>query len=389
MLKRKIWWQTLVTLLILAMVLAACGPAAPEEAAPAEEAAAEEAAPAEEAAAEEAAPAEEEILVAFAYVGPVSDEGWTWTHDVGRQAVEEAFPGMVRTAYIENMPYSEEASRILEQFVADGAKIVVINSEYADFVTKVADAHPDVIFLETNGHRMGENHMWFYPQHWSPTYLIGMAAGLMTETNKLGYVGSFPIPSAYASVNAFPLGAQSVNPDVTTQVVLINSWFDPSAAKQAATALIDGGADFIMDIMDEPAVLQTCNERGVWSATWNTDMRRFGPEKYVSSVSLDWNDFYVSQVQAYFDGTWAAGETGVLLPLAGGVDRDAWGENVPADVQEQVDVVRDMMLNEAFNPFVGPIMDTTGTVRVAEGEELGIYDLYEWGWAVQGVTGLD
>ena len=379
------WILLLAFLLIFVLMSVGCGqqsaPAAVEEETQTE--------PQEEvgsADVEEVEP--EETLIAFAYVGPISDEGWTWTHDQGRLAVEKAFPGKVKTAFIENMPFSDEASRVLEQFVADGAKMIVINSEYADFVTKVADRHPDVIFLEANGHRLGENHKWFYVHHWSPTYLIGMAAGLMTETNKLGYIGSFPVPAVYASANSFQMGAKSVNPDVTTQVVLIDSWFDPSAAKQAATALIDGGADFLMDIMDEPAVLQTANERGVWSATWNTDMRRFGPEKYVSSVSLDWGDFYVSEAKSLLDGTWKSGEEGTLLPLTKGVDRDAWGENVPKDVQEQVDAIRDKMLNEGFNPFVGPIVDANGEVRVAEGETLSPVELFNWDWAVEGVSGL-
>ena len=332
--------------------------------------------------------ADDKAFIAFAYVGPVSDEGWTWTHDQGRQAVEKAFPGKVKTAYIENMPYSDQASRILEQFVADGAKMVIINSGYADFVIKVADKYPDVVFLECNGNRLSKNHKWYYVEHWSPAYLIGMAAGMMTKTNKLGFVGSYPVPSVYTDANALQLGAKSVNPKVTTQVVLIDSWFNPSAAKQAAVALINGGVDFVFDIMDEPAVLQYANEKGVWSATWNTDMRRFGPEKYVSSVSLNWKDFYVSQVKAVLDGAWKTGDNGALLPLAGGVDRDAWGKNVPADVQTKVDAVREKMLKEGFNPFVGPIKDTKGKERVPAGKSLSKMELYTWDWAVEGVSGL-
>lgn len=380
---KKMIWLVITTTLVFGLLAASCSTSAPEPAS--EEPATEEPA-VEEPTAEE--PVEEEqVLVAFAYVGPVSDMGWTWTHDNGRKAVEAAFPGKVKTAYIENMPYSDEASRALEQFVADGAKMIIINSEYADFVTKVADKHPDVVFLECDGHRISQNHVWYYVDHWDPTYLIGMAAGLMTETNKLGYIGSYPVQSVYASANSFHLGARSVNPDVETSVVLINSWFDPAAANQAANALIDDGADFIMDIMDETAALQVEEERGVWGATWNTDQRAAAPTKYVSSVSLDWNDYYISEVDALLNGTWQGDRT-VLLPLGQGVDRDLWGPNVPAEVQTQVDAVRDKMLNEGFNPFVGPIMDTKGEIRVAEGEEMDDMQLYLWDWAVEGVTGL-
>lgn len=367
-----------VLFLMLAAVLAACAqPAAPTQAPE----------PTQPPAATEAPEASEPILIAFAYVGPVSDMGWTWTHDNGRKAVEAAFPGKVKTAFIENMPYSDEASRALEQFVADGAKMIIINSEYADFVTKVADKHPDVVFLECDGHRISKNHIWYYVEHWDPTYLIGMAAGLMTKSNKLGYIGSFPVQSVYASANSFHLGARSVNPNVETKVVLINSWFDPAKANQAANALIDDGVDFIMDIMDETAALQVEEERGVWGATWNTDQRAAAPTKYVSSVSLFWDDYYIKEVGALLDGTWQ-GDRSVLLPLGEGVDRDAWGPNVPADVQAQVDAIRDKMLNEGFNPFVGPIKDTSGEIRVPEGQAMDDMQLYLWDWAVEGVSGL-
>ncbi len=365
-------------LLILVSILAACAaPAAPTQAP-------EPTKPPEPTKAPETS---QPTLIAFAYVGPTSDMGWTWTHDEARKAMEAAFPGKVKTAYIENMPYSDEASRALEQFIADGAKMIFINSEYADFVTKVADKHPDVLFLECDGHRISKNHIWYYVAHWNPTYLIGMAAGLMTKSNKLGYIGSFPVQSVYASVNSFHLGARSVNPKVETKVVLINSWFDPAKANQAANALIDDGADFIMDIMDETAALQVEEKRGVWAATWNTDQRASAPTKYVSSVSLDWKDYYISEVQAFLDGTWK-GDRSVLLPLSKGVDRDAWGPNVPADVQKQVDAVREKMLNAGFNPFVGPIKDTKGTVRVPEGKAMTDSELYLWDWAVEGVSGL-
>jgi basic membrane lipoprotein Med (substrate-binding protein (PBP1-ABC) superfamily) len=344
-------------------------------------------APAEPAKEEAAAPASgEKVKIAFGHVGPVSDEGWTWSHDQGMKAVQKAFPN-VETALVENIPFSEEASRTFEQFVADGAKMVIITSEYADFANKVADAHPEVMFLECDGHRATDNQIWYYVQHWYPAYLIGMAAGLLTKTNQLGYVASFPVQSVYANVNSFHLGARSVNPNISTNVVLINSWFDPAAAKQAGVALVDGKADFLFGIMDEAAYLQVAEERGVWAAMWNTDMRRFGPKAYVSSLVLDWGPFYVSEVQALLDGQWK-GNREILLPLGGGIDRDKWGENVPPEVQQQVDAIRDKMINEGFNPFVGPINDTTGKAKVSEGQAMTNDELYVWEWAVEGVTGM-
>ncbi len=391
--KRSLWWLIIVVL-AGGLLLAACAPAATpapavEEPA-AEEPAAEEPA-AEEPAVEEPAaeePAEEEdFLVAFGHVGPISDEGWTWSHHVGAMAVERELG--VRTVMVESMPFSEETTRILEQFVADGAKVIFITSEYADFVYTVADAHPEVVFLEANGHRTTDNMINYYIEHWDPSFLIGMAAGLMTESNQLGYVGSYPIDSVYTSVNAFHLGARSVNPDVTTSVVLINSWFDPSAANIAANTLIDAGADFLFGIMDEAAYLEVAQERGVWAAMWNTDIRQYGPDAYVSSMMLFWDDFYVEEVRAAMEGTWQGNRETVLLPMPTYTDRDEWGQNVPQEVRDQVDAMRDRMINEGYNPFVGPIYDTDGNLVIAEGEELSDAYLYrEWVWAVEGVTGL-
>jgi basic membrane protein A and related proteins len=386
-------YRLLSTLLLLALLaaLVACAAPAPTAAPtqPPEPAKAEPTAvpPPTTAPEPTKAPEAEATLIGFGYVGPISDGGWTMTHDNGRLAVEKAFPGKVKTAFVESMPYSDEASRALEQFIADGAKMVFINSEYADFVTKVADKHPDVAFLECDGHRVSDNEIWYYVNHWDPTYLIGMAAGMMTKSNKLGYIGSYPVQSVYASANSFLMGARSVNPDATLQVVLIDSWFDPAKAAQAANALIDGGADFVMDIMDETAALQVEEKRGVWGATWNTDQRKAAPTKYVSSVSLDWNDFYTSEVKAVLDGTWKGNRT-VLLPLGKGVDRDAWGPNVPQEVQEKVDAVREKMLNEGYNPFMGPIKDSKGQVRVPEGKTLTPDELYLWDWSVEGVSGM-
>ncbi len=361
--RRSAIWLILVGLMLM-LIMVGCAPATKEATptqavAPTEEAVA----PVEEIT--EEAPPEEEVLIAFAHVGPVSDEGWTWSHDQGRMAVE-AIPG-VRTVMVESMPFSDEATRTLEQFVADGAKAIFITSEYADFVYAVADAHPEVKFLECNGHRTTDNLINYYIEHWDPSYLIGMAAGLMTKTNKLGYIGSYPIDSVYTSVNSFHLGARSVNPNVTTQVVLINSWFDPAAAAQAANTLIDSGVDFLFGIMDEAAYLQVAEERGVYAAMWNTDMRRFGPHAYVSSVELYWDDFYVSEVQAILNGTWQGNRETVLLPIGHGVDRDDWGDSVPQEVRDQVDAVRERMINEGLNVFVGPIYDTKGNLVIPEG----------------------
>jgi basic membrane lipoprotein Med (substrate-binding protein (PBP1-ABC) superfamily) len=215
--------------------------------------------------------------------------------------------------------------------------------------------------------------------------VVGVAAGLMSKSGKLGYVSSFPVPSVYTSTNAFIMGARTVNPTATLQVISINSWFDPQGAAQAGTALLDNGCDFLFGIMDEAAYLQVAERRGIPAAMWNTDIRRYGPNSYVSSIVLDWKAYYVEQARKRLAGTWNG--SGTLLPMGGGIDRDKWGEKVPMDVQQKADAVRTKIMG-GFNPFVGELKDAKGEVKVAAGKAMTEMDLYNWDWSVEGVQGL-
>lgn len=362
----------LVAFLILLMGLGACAPSPTAEIPEETEA--------------ESAPEEEPLFIAFAFNGTLSDEGWTWRANQGRLAVEEAYGDRVRTAYAESVAYSEEGSRVMEQFIADGADMVIENTGYAEILWNVVENHPDVAFMGMNIPKF-ENEKGYYAQTQFSAYLIGVAAGMMTETDQLGYLCSFP--GIYTDVNAFQMGASSVNPDVVTQVACINSWYDPPAARQAAEALIDAGADFLFGIMDDPMMLVVAEENGVWAATKTTDLRRFGPSSYVTSELYLWDDFYVDQVGKLLEGSWSGGDM-ELLPLGVGTDIDDWGENVPQEVRDQVDAIRERMLNEGYTPFVGPIHDSDGNVVIPEGEVLTPeYCFGEWNWTIEGIVGAE
>jgi len=328
---------------------------------------------------------EEDAIIAFGHVGPISDEGWTFSHHQGLLAVKKALP-KAKYIEVESIPYSADATRTFRQFVAQNASIVFLSSEYGDLLHNVSDKAPDIAWLECNGHSVAPNRSWYYVKHWLPTYVTGVAAGLMTKTGKLGYVGSLPVPSVYSGVNAFLMGARSVRPDATMQVILINSWFDPQAAAQAGTALIDNGCDFLFGIMDEAAYLQVAEKRGVPAVMWNTDVRRYGPKSYVSSIVVNWDNFYVGQAKDRLAGTWKPGQQ-ILLDIGKGVDRDAWGASVPEAVQKKADAVRTQMLS-GYSPFVGEIKDIKGTVRVAKGQKMDDMALYNWDWPIEGVSGL-
>ncbi|MCL2427862.1 MAG: BMP family ABC transporter substrate-binding protein [Alphaproteobacteria bacterium] len=329
--------------------------------------------------------AEEDAVIAFGHVGPISDEGWTFSHHQGLLSVKQAFP---KAKYIEvqNIPYSADATRTFRQFVAQGATMVILSSEFGDLLHSVSDKAPQIAWMECNGHTVGQNRGWYYVKHWLPSYVTGVAAGLTSKTGKLGYVGSMPVPSVYGGVNAFLMGARSVNPKATMQVILINSWYDPQAAAQAGTALIDNGCDCLFGIMDEAAYLQVAEKRGVPAVMWNTDVRRYGPKSYVSSIVVDWRKYYVQQVTDRMKGMWKPGQA-TLLGMAEGVDRDAWGASVPENVRKAADAARDKMLR-GWTPFVGEIKDTNGKVRIAKGQTMDDASLYNWSWPIDGVTGL-
>ncbi|WP_122049835.1 BMP family ABC transporter substrate-binding protein [Asaia bogorensis] len=328
--------------------------------------------------------AEEDLLVGFGHTSPINDGGWTQMHDKAIRALKSHFPRM-RSLYVESIPYSADATRLFRQFVAEGAQMVISTSDYGDFIKDVADQAPDVGFLECDGNNVTGNLGWYYITHWYASYVIGIAAARLSHNGRLGYIASFPTTSVIASANATLLGARSVNPEATMRVISINSWFDPQAAASAGAALIDSGCDFLCGIMDDPGYLRVAQQRGVWAAMWNTDMRQFGPDAYVSSVVLDFEDYYRETIAARIAGRWRP--TGTFLKLGHGVDRDAWGKNVPDSIRREADAARERML-AGWSPFIGPIRDSKGQIRVPAGHIMSDMEIFHWNWQVEGVSGL-
>ncbi|WP_122039611.1 BMP family ABC transporter substrate-binding protein [Asaia bogorensis] len=328
--------------------------------------------------------AEEDLLVGFGHTSPINDGGWTQMHDKAIRALKSHFPRM-RSLYVESIPYSADATRLFRQFVAEGAQMVIATSDYGDFIKDVADQAPDVGFLECDGNNVTGNLGWYYITHWYASYVIGIAAARLSHNGRLGYIASFPTTSVIASANATLLGARSVNPEATMRVISINSWFDPQAAASAGAALIDSGCDFLCGIMDDPGYLRVAQQRGVWAAMWNTDMRQFGPDAYVSSVVLDFEDYYRETIAARIAGRWRP--TGTFLKLGHGVDRDAWGKNVPDSIRREADAARERML-AGWSPFTGPIRDSKGQIRVPAGHTMSDMEIFHWNWQVEGVSGL-
>ena len=265
----------------------------------------EEAAPAAPAAATAAAPKVEPLKAAWVYIGPVGDAGWTFAHDQGRKAVEAEFGDKVKTTFVEKVPESADAERVIRDLAAQGNKIIFTTSfGYMEPTVKVAAEFPDVKFEHATGYKTGPNLRVYDTRFYQDAYLSGIIAGSMTKTNTLGFVGSFPIPEVLRNINSFTLGAQSVNPKIKTKVVWISTWFDPPKEAEAAQSLINGGADVLLQNTDSSAVLQTAEKNGKYAFGWDADMSAIAPKAHLASNMVYWGPYYKKAIKDVMDGTW-------------------------------------------------------------------------------------
>ena len=341
--------------------LVGCGKkeAAPAAAAPASAAVAE--APAS------AAPAKPQPLkAAWVYVGPVGDAGWTFAHDQGRKAVEAKFGDAVQTTMVEKVPEGADAERVIRDLATQGNKIIFATSfGYMEPMLKVAAEFPDVKFEHATGYKMAPNMRIYDASFYQDTYMAGVIAGKMTKTNTLGFVGSFPIPEVLRNINAYTLGAQSVNPKIKTKVVWVNTWFDPPKEGEAAQSLINGGADVLLQNTDSSAVLQTAEKNGKYAFGWDSDMSAFGPKAHLASAVALWGGYYIKAIEELQGGTWKSERT-VWGVKEGMNDLIKIADVVPADAKKRVDEIKAGLKDGSFDPFTGPILDNAGKERLAK-----------------------
>ena len=336
---------------LAAAALAGCGKK--EEPAPAPAAA-----PAS--AAQAPAPKLEPLKIAFAYVGPVGDGGWSYAHDLGRKAVEKEFGDKVQTSYVESVPEGADAERVFRDMVGQGNKLVFGTSfGYMESMAKVAPDHPEVKFEHATGYKTADNLRTYDSRTYEGAYLAGIIAGAMTKTGTLGVVGSVPIPEVLRNLNSFTLGAQSVNPNIKTKVVWVNEWFSPPKETEAATSLINGGADVLFQNTDSPAVLKTAQEKGKRAFGWDSDMTAYGPKAHLASAVINWAPYYIKATKDVLDGTWATGQSwwGVK---EGAIDLVSIAEDVPAEIKAKVDEAKNGLKSGSFAIWKGPIVDNTG-----------------------------
>jgi len=251
------------------------------------------------------AAAAEPLKVGFVYIGPVGDAGWTYAHDLARKALQAKFGDKIKTQYVENVPEGPDAARVIRDLAQQGDGLIFTTSfGYMEPTLKIARDYPNVKFEHATGYKTAKNVGTYDARTYEGAYLAGVIAGGMTKTNVLGVVGSVPIPEVLRNIDSFTLGAQSVNPKIVTKVVWVNKWFDPPKETEAATSLVNQGADVLFQNTDSPAVLQTAEKLGKYGFGWDSNMRKFGGKAHLASATINWAPLYEMLTGEVLNGTW-------------------------------------------------------------------------------------
>ena len=327
-----------------------------------------------------------ETKVGFLYVGPIGDGGYTYSHDQGRLYLQKELK--VQTIYKESVKEDKaEVEKVVEDMIEQGANIIIGTSfGFQEGLLSEASKHPEIKFLHCSGYETAENMSQYFGKIHEMMYLNGIVAGLKTKTNILGFVGAFPIPEVIRNINAFTLGAQSVNPKIKVKVNWTNTWYDPAKEKDAALALIDGGADVIAQHQDTAGPQQAAEARGVFSIGYNTDMSKTAPKANMTSAVWNWGPYYVKQVKAIMGGNfksekyWGGYEDGVvdIAPLTA---------NAPEKAKDLVEKAKEDIKSGKNKIFVGPIKDQKGNIKLESGKVMSDDDIWNINWFVEGVDG--
>ena len=328
-----------------------------------------------------------DVKVGFVYVGPIGDGGWTYEHDKGRLAVEKHFGDRVETIYQENVPEGADAERVMTTMAMQGADLIFTTSfGYMDPTINVAKKFPNVKFEHATGYKRSDNVSTYSARFYEGRAIQGHIAGKMTKTNKVGYIASFPIPEVIRGINSAYIHAKKVNPNIEFNIIWAYTWFDPAKEADAAKALIDQGADVILQHTDSTAPQAAAKEAGnVITFGQASDMGEYAPMPRVSSIIDDWAPYYVARTQAVLDGSWESVDTwdGIGPGMVGiGEISDA----VPADVKAEALAMRDAIANGTYHPFTGPIKKQEGSDWLGAGETSDDGTLLGMQFYVEGIT---
>ena len=331
-------------------------------------------------------PAAEPLKVGFVYVSPIGQAGWTYQHDQARQAMEKSLGATVQTSYVEAVPEGADAERVMREMAADGTRLIFATSfGYLEPALRVAADFKDVRFEHAGGYKTAANLNTYNARFYEGRWLAGWLAGKSSPSGVAGYVAGFPLPEVIQGINAFALGMRAANPNATVRVAWLGTWFDPPKEREAALALIGGGADVLANHSGSPAVPQTAQERGVKVIGYQSDMSRFAPDAQLAAVTADWRGHYTRVAQAVAAGTWKP------QPMWGGmkdgmVRLSAVHAAVPAEVKHELAARERALVAGNAGPFIGRLVDQEGRVRQERGA-LGDEAIAKMDWFVQGIVG--
>ncbi|MDC0337056.1 BMP family ABC transporter substrate-binding protein [Alphaproteobacteria bacterium] len=337
----------------------------------------------------------EVVKVGFVYLTTPGDHGWTYAHEVARQDVEKHFGDKVETTFVENVPEGPDSARVIRELAAQGNDIIFTTSfGYMDHTIKVAKEFPDVKFEHITGYKRSPNVATGNIRFYEGRYVQGVVAGLMTKSNKIGYLASFPIPEVIQGINAFGIGLRSVNPKAEVSVIWVNSWYDPVKEADAAKVHIAEGADILAQHTDSPAMLQTAQKAGVHGFGQSSDMKAFAPKAQLFSSVNNWGPYYISKIQQMMDGKWSTGEGpdhwagNTWVGMADDYLVLSPFENMPSDVAAAAAKAAADIKSGKNKIFTGPIKDNAGKLRVPAGKTLNDGELFQTlDYYVDGISG--
>ena len=330
-------------------------------------------------------PNAENIKVGFIYVGSIHDGGYSYAHNLGRLAVEEMG---IPTLVMENVPANAEAEQAIRNLIDQGCNVIYTNSfGHMVYTLKMAQEFPHLIFGHCSGVETEANMSRFFGKIYQARYLAGIAAGYRTASNRIGYVAAYPIPEVIRGINAFALGARSVNPDAVVEVMWTSTWFDPAVEKQAALELLDRGADVIAQHQDTTAAQIAAEERGAYAIGYNAPTPDAAPRAYLTAPLFHWEVFYTDDVQRILDGTWESRAFWEGLDM-GMVSLDALtGLNDPR-AAPAIESAMTRMIDGSFEPFTGPLAGQDDDERIPDGVRMSDDEIWNMNWFVQGVIGI-
>ncbi len=324
------------------------------------------------------------LKVGFVYIGSINDEGYTQAHDQGRLALENMG---IETAYVEHVPENADCEKAIRDLIDQGCNVIYATSfGFMDWTIKVAADHPEVYFGHCSGYKRADNVSTYFGKIFQARYLSGIAAGLKTKVNRIGYVAAMPIPEVIRGINAFTLGVQSVNPDATVEVIWTNTWYDPAVEKQAALELLNKGCDVLTQHQDTTAPQIAAQEKGAFAVGYNTPTASAAPAAYLTAPLFKWTTFYVNDVQKILNGTWTSRAYWEGLD-AGMVALDDLTANCAPGTAEAVAAAQKAIMDGSLHPFAGPLKNQKGEIIVPAGTTMSDDEIWNMGWFVEGVIG--